>query len=219
MKQLQALIIVALVVAIFFAGKYLSEIESALPEAVPANQIAVVGVPSSQVTPASNPAHAKDFSDLIRKEAESMSHLTDRPDEVQKRLKDLAAQVREEQVPILKEKALNIQLGGDERFLSVYILGESSLAKAQESLELIASTPIPKLKESRLTTQEEVLRGQAIESLREPESLKRVLSSADNKFLVDRAQRTLSFREGKVSASPEQQDQEALKKVLEKSTQ
>lgn len=219
MKQLQAFIVVALIVAIIFAGRYLSEIESVPTETTPANQSAVTGVPSGQMTNAPNPIQGKDFSELIRKEAESMARLTDRPQEVQKRLKDLASQVREEQMPILKEKALNLQLGGDERFLSVYILGESSIAKAQEILEQIASTPIPKLKESRSTTQEEILRGQAIESLREPESLKRVLASTDSKFLVDRAQRTLSFREGKISKSPEQQDEEALKKVLEKSNQ
>jgi hypothetical protein len=217
MKKLQGLLILALVVAVFIAYRNLSEIEkntTSVP--VPA---ASATAPAAKATARAAKAKEKTFSEMIHKEAESISRLNDRPEEVQQRLKELADQVKEEQVGVLQEKALDTQLNGDERFLSVYILGESRLQKAQQSLEQIAAAPIPSLHESRLTTQEEIIRGQAIESLREPASLKRVLAQADNKFLADRAQRTLSFREGKVSAPPEKQDQEALGKILEKSSQ
>jgi hypothetical protein len=221
-KKLQLLLIVGLVVAVGIAYKYLREIESELPDPNPrvvAAPIGVVAKVAASPTPILNPRHIREFSELIHKESEAMSRLTDHPEEVQRRLKDLAAQMQEEQVLILKEKALNMSLEGDERFISVYVLGESKLDKAQESLEQIAVAPIPKLKESRMNTQEEIIRGQAIESIQEPEPLRRVLAHTDNKFLTDRAQRTLAFREGKVPSAPEKQDQEALKKILDKPTQ
>lgn len=215
MRTGQLLLVAGLVVAVGYTYMSLSEVEkqtSTVPVSVQLSPKA------AEATKNANLAESKKtFSELVRKEADAVALLTDKPDEVQKHLKDLAGQMKEEQVEVLKEKALNTTLNGDERFLSVYVLGESPLQMAQESLEQIASAPIPKLHDSRMTVQEEIIRGQAIESLREPDRLKRVLASAiaDNKFLMDRAHRTLNYRQGKVS-SPEKQDQEVLGKILEK---
>jgi len=219
-KKLQILLILVLLVAVVSVYRHLNEIKNdenilAVSSAQKAESVANAKALNKTV----ESKETKNFSDMIEKEAASVSQLNDRPEEVEQRLKDLAARMKDEDVSVLQEKALNTNLNGDERFLSVYILGESSLGKAQESLERIAETPLPKMQDSRLMNQEEILRGQAIESLREPESIKRVLTRADNKFLADRAQRTLLYREGKISASPETQDQQALTKLLEKSTQ
>jgi hypothetical protein len=217
-KKLQILFIIGLAFAVGNAYKHLTEIEKNVPaESVSSSQ--APRTPDSVSVAKKIDKKEKEFSDMIRKEAETMSQLNDSPEEVQQRLRDLADKMGDQDVVVLQEKALDPQLNGDERFLSVYILGESKLKTAQESLEAIAATPVPTLKESRLTAQEEIIRGQAIESLREPESIKRVLGKADNKFLADRAQRTLLYREGKVSSAPEKQDQQALGKILEKSTQ
>lgn len=214
MKKLQFLLIVGLLVAVGSAYRQLKDIEKDLVEAHTTTKTAASE--SSQREPAIAAKDAPAFSDLIKQEAESMSQLTNQPDEIQKRLKELAGKMHESDVTQLQASALNTSLNGDERFLSVYILGESTLAKAQESLEQIAVTPIPAMHEARLTNQEEILRVQAVESLRQVESLKRVLAHTDNSFISDRAQRNLLYREGKVSNSPEQQDQEALSQLLQK---
>lgn len=215
MKKLQILLIIGLLVAVGGAYRHLHEIEnnSTLVRATTATPSgsAATSAKTSGEKPAST---AQEFAALVKTEADAMSQLNDHPEEVQKRLKDLADKMQETDVPALQETVLNIALSGDQRFLSVYILGESNLSKAQESLEAIAISPIPDMHEARLTNQEEVIRSQAVESLRKPESLKRVLAQIDNTFITDRAQRNLHFREGKVSSSPEQQDQKALTQLL-----
>lgn len=223
MKKLQILLILGLLVAVVSAYRQLHEIEAnnTLPQ--PSNTTAESAAALTSVAPkkaeAGKPASpAQEFTGLVKKEAGAIAQLTDHPEEIEKRLKELAEKMQETDVPELQATALDTTLNGDYRFLSVYILGESSLPKAQESLETIASSPIPTLSEARLTTQEEIIRGQAVEALRKPESLKRVLAQADNTFVVDRAQRNLLYREGKISAAPEQQDQEALTKLLKKTS-
>lgn len=216
MKKLQFLVIVALLVAVSSAYRQLHDIEKDLTERSPSS-----AEPMTSTAPhkSNASANAKDFAELIQQEAEAMSQLTNRPDEIQQRLRDLAEKMQESDVNHLRESALNVNLTGDERFLSVYVLGESSLVKAQESLEQIAVTPIPSMPEARLTNQEEILRVQAVESLRQVESLKRVLAQTDNSFISDRAQRNLLYREGKVASSPEQQDQAVLNQLLKKTSQ
>jgi hypothetical protein len=220
MRKLQTLLILCLLVAVLVAYRQLRQIENTAFEMVTPTAEKAAGAseaaPLDQVHSARKSA---EFVKLVQKEAETISQLNDRPDEVQRRLKDLANQMRDADVEVLQKSALNASLNGDERFLSVYILGESSLAKAQESLEAIATSPIPKMQEARLTNQEEILRVQAVESLRQAESIKRVLAQTDNSFISDRAQRNLAYREKKVSSSPEQQDQAALTQLLNKSHQ
>ncbi len=219
MKKLQVLLTIGLLVAVGNTYRYLNQIES--------NNHLMRGPaamrPGSAVIPmvaiGSKPVSAsQEFSALVKIEADAMSQLNDHPEEIQKRLKDLASKMKETDIPALQETALNTALNGDQRFLSVYILGESSLLKAQEGLETIATSPIPALHDSRLINQEEVIRGQAVESLRQPESLNRVLSKSDNAFITDRAQRNMLYRQGRISSTPEQQDQEALAQLLKKTT-
>ena len=218
MKTGQLLLVAGLVVAVAYTYMSLSEAEKQAPS-VPVSVQLSPGADEA-AKKASEFESKKSFSELVSEEAGAVARLTDKPDEVHKRLKDLASQMKEEQVDVLKEKALNTTLNGDERFLSVYVLGESALQAAQEGLEAIAAAPIPKLHDARMTVQEEIIRGQAIESLREPDRLRRIFTgaTADNKFLMDRVHRTLNYRQGKVS-SPEKQDQEILGKILEKGVQ
>lgn len=218
MQKLQTLLILCLLVAVGMAYRQLHHIEdnAQLFTHGPATDGTGAAAALSLAEQTKVAEKSEEFVQLVQREAETISQLNDHPDEVQKRLKELAGQMQEADVILLQKSALNTSLNGDERFLSVYILGESTLAKAQESLEAIAATPIPAMKEARLTNQEEILRVQAVESLRETDSLKRVLSQTDNSFISDRAQRNLLYREGKVSSSPELQDQEALNHLLKK---
>lgn len=219
MKKLQAVLIVGLLIAVGTAWRNLHEIETNSPLVHATNSTSTSAAPGASVASA-NPAAVKpaeNFAAQVQEEAAAMSQLNDHPEEVQKRLKELAEKMQESDVPSLQQNALNPNLNGDQRFLSVYILGESTLAKAQESLEAIATAPIPETHEGRLTTQEEIIRGQAVESIRQADTLKRVLARSDNTFINDRAQRNLLYLEGKAS-SPEQQDQEALTQLLKKNS-
>lgn len=220
MKKLQILIIVVLLGAVGAAYRHLHEIESNSP----LMHAATSSTPTGSVTTSQNPAavaaavtqqEQKNFEALVKDEAAAVAQLNDHPEEVQQRLKDLADKMQDVDVPVLQKDALNPNLNGDQRFMSVYILGESALAKAQESLEAIAVAPIPNVRDARLMSQEEIIRGQAVESIRHPETLKRVLAQTDNGFINDRAQRNLLYLEGKAS-SPEQQDKEALTQLLKK---
>lgn len=213
MKTLQGLLIVALLVAVGTAWRHLNEIETNSP-LVRSVASSVTSTTTNSEAP-SRPVVKPSFVEMVTEEAAAMSQLNDHPEEVEKRLKELAGKMQESDVLVLQENALNPNLNGDRRFLSVYILGQSALEKAQESLEVIASTPIPETREARMLTQEEVIRGHAVESIRQAETLKRVIARSDNSFINDRAQRNLLYLEGKAS-SPEQQDQEALTKLLKK---
>ncbi|MBS1971275.1 MAG: hypothetical protein JSU04_13280 [Bdellovibrionales bacterium] len=218
MKKLQAVVIVGLLIAVGTAWRNLHEIETNSPLAHATNSTSSpAAVSASQSVRPVAVKPAENFAAQVQEEAAAMSQLNDHPEEVQKRLKELADKMQESDVPSLQQNALNPNLNGDQRFLSVYILGESTLAKAQESLEAIATAPIPETHEGRLTTQEEIIRGQAVESIRQAETLKRVLARSDNTFINDRAQRNLLYLEGKAS-SPEQQDQAALTQLLKKNS-
>ena len=221
MKKFQTVLVLCLLVAVAIVYRQLHHIENNTPADPrgPASESAGAAPAATHAEQVQSAKKSDEFAKMVQKEVETISQLNDHPDDVQKRLKDLAAQMQEGDIATLQKSALNTSLGGDERFLSVYILGESSLAKAQESLEAIATTPVPSMQEARLTSQEEILRVQAVESLRQVESLKRVLSQTENTFISDRAQRTLLYREKKTSKSPEGQDQEALNQLLKKSHQ
>jgi len=220
MRKLQTLLILCLLVAVSVTYRQLRHVENNAPEVAGSPTAANAVGPAAETVPFDQVQSAEksaEFAKLVQKEAETISQLNDHPEEVQKRLKDLANQMRDADVETLQKSALNASLKGDERFLSVYILAESNLPKAQESLEAIATAPIPKMQEARLTNQEEILRVQAVESLRQADSIKRVLAQTDNSYISDRAQRNLAYREKKVSSSPEQQDQAALTQLLNKS--
>lgn len=221
MKKLQVLIIGILIVTVGLVYRHLDKIETETSKSSKVSDVTGRSVGESRAEPSVDPSvpssqASQEYVTRVRKEAESISQLQADPDGVQDRLKELASQMREEDIGLLQEVALNTALSGDERFLSIHILGESSLFKAQQSLEMIAATPVPQQQEARLTNQEEILRVKAVESLREVESLKRVLAKADNSFILDRAQRNLLYREGVTSKSPEEQDQEALSLLLKK---
>jgi len=219
MKKLQLVLIIGLLVAVGSAWRQLNEIQANSPLA---RSVKIASTTSETLkdsaTAAGAAAAPENFAALFKEETTMISQPNDNPEEVQKRLDHLAGKMQESDVKVLQENALNPKINGDQRFLSVYILGKSHLQKAQESLEAIASAPFPEIREARMTVQEEIIRGQAVESIRQVDMIKRVLSRSDNNFINDRAQRNLMFLEGKAS-SPEQQDQSALTQLLKKKNQ
>jgi len=220
MSKLQPWVLLCMLVAIGLAYRELGTLRNATV-ARPSHQVRTVASVAASpragasLSPSAGAASGE-LPEWLQREADNVSRLQDHPEETQTRLKELASQLKDSDVSLLRDLALDPHADGDARFLSVYILGLSDLEKAQESLETIALTPLPPSHDARLTNQEEILRAEAVESLRQTEGLKRVLAGTDNSFLGDRAQRNLLYREGKVRASPEQQDQMALTQLLKK---
>lgn len=221
MSKLQPWVLLCMLVAIGLAYRELETLRNTTVVR-PSPQLRT-GAPAAASSPGAGPSASPsaegasgELPEWLQREADNISRLQDDPEETQKRLKELAGQVKDADVALLQGLALNPHADGDARFLSVYILGLSDLERAQESLETIALTPLPPSHDARLTNQEEILRAEAVESLRQTEGLKKVLAGTDNSFLSDRAQRNLLYREGKVRASPEQQDQIALTQLLKK---
>ena len=91
MRTGQLLLVAGLVVAVGYTYMSLSEVEkqtSTVPVSVQLSPKA------AEATKNANLAESKKtFSELVRKEADAVALLTDNPDEVQKRLKDLAGQM------------------------------------------------------------------------------------------------------------------------------
>ena len=173
-------------------------------EAAKAAQTAQLAAATSQETP---------LMAKLREEGLNVGQTQD-PAAAQKALEDLAAQVTSEDVISLRNKSLDSSVSTDERALIIQILTLSPLKEAQEALLDIATSAAPERGEERKNLEEGVLRAQAVEGLKSEESLSEVIKRTSNSFVSDRAQRALNHL-AKGSPSPKEQDEKALKKVIE----
>jgi hypothetical protein len=173
-------------------------------EAAKAAQTATLAAAIPQETP---------LMSKLREEAQNVGQTQD-PVAAQKALEDLAAQVTSEDVISLRNKSLDSTVNTDERALTVQVLTLSPLKEAQDALLDIAASQAPERGEDRKNLEEGVLRAQAVEGLKSEESLSEVIKRTSNSFVADRAQRALNHL-AKGSPSPKEQDEKALKKVIE----
>lgn len=149
----------------------------------------------------------------LREEALNIGQIQD-PAIAQKNMEDLAAQVKVEDVEELRNKSMDPSINTDERSLAVQVLALSELPEAQVALKDVASSAPPDHREERKNLEEGVLRAQAVEGLKSAESLTEVITKTELSFVADRAQRALNHL-AKGSPTPQEQDEKALKKVLE----
>lgn len=173
-------------------------------EAAKTAQTATLAATTSQETP---------LMAKLREEALNVGQTQD-PAAAQKALEELAAQVTAEDVMALRNKSLDSSISTDERALIVQVLTLSPLPEAQEALLDIAASTAPERGEDRMNLEEGVLRAQAVEALKSQESLSEVIKRTSNSFVADRAQRALNHL-AKGSPTPKEQDEKALKKVIE----
>ncbi|MCB0386646.1 MAG: hypothetical protein KDD43_14735 [Bdellovibrionales bacterium] len=132
----------------------------------------------------------------MKKEATLVGQADQDPQVTLLRLKTVASQLGMDQFEKLKSLALDLSLGGDERFLSAYLLSLNGSEASMASLKGLALAPLPEKKmDSRLYDQEIMIRGQALEGLAQStkanEHLSEFLRRQDNVPLAEHAQRLL----------------------------
>lgn len=164
----------------------------------------------------------QDFEPVFEHEAEAIGRIDEQPAQTEERLREWASNIPLSEFPKLQEKALNLKLNGDSRFLAVQLLGWTGKSEALSFLENIASNSIPPLKDERALSFETTLRALAIESIGgvgEPQeklaSLARVARKSEDRFLNDRAERTAAWVRDPSLRSPIEQDRLALGQIVD----
>lgn len=156
-------------------------------------------------------------------EAESrrVGEIDENPDLTAQRLAAMAAELNPGEIDWLKNAALDPKRPGDGRFFAAYLLAQTPGPSAIGALTDIATSPLPNLKNRGLQELERQVRAQAGEGLAhkrgEPKAQDGLLDMAEKQsdpFLQDRAHRGLY--EWNTGKRIEEQDEEALKKVMEK---
>lgn len=184
---------------------------------------------SSQAEPmeisSSDTKAISNFETQLKVAAEKIAHLDSDPQKTEEELKAFSKNLEPADVQKLFKIALNRESPQDLRFLSVMLLGWSEFEGASQLLEDIATEDIdPFLSPDRQGDFESVLRMQAVEGLeglslgssQHQKHLQNIISKSSSTLVIDRAQRALWASAGNAD-SPREQDEKALKKVLEKS--
>lgn len=137
-------------------------------------------------------------------------------------LREHAQKLNPSDFPLLQKMALDRNEKQDQRFVAVTLLALSNQIQSADYLKNIALTPIdPYLSVGPNADFEKVLRMRAVEGLGEiplnsnelSNYLSQIISSSDITLIIDRAHRLNLAYQG-LAPTPEQQDQEALKKLL-----
>jgi hypothetical protein len=160
-----------------------------------------------------------DISAAILKEAERSGQLDSHPQATEERLNVMAAKLSPAEVQQMAEVVKAPSNNGDLRSLAVELLVRNKNEGTLTSLEEIILSKWPTSADPRITGFEQALRARAIEGLEAHPStaaskvLENALARTEDPFLKDHAQRAYLHRQGQVR-SVEEQDQEALKKIL-----
>lgn len=181
----------------------------------------------SEGNPKSESKSNSSFEDKLQSEVQKISQLQEDPRSVEDGLKEFSRDLKREEIKLLYEASLDLQKPQDERFLAIMLLSWTEKTEVAPLLENIAISEIdPYLNPGRKFDFEEILRLKAVEGLSDlklkPEMhqqhLKSIIRKTSNSQVADRAHRALWASQGQAE-SPEKQDEEALKKILEKSSQ
>lgn len=127
-------------------------------------------------------------------QSESMGRTDKNPEATERELRSQVEEMNWDQLVGLKSVALNVELGGDQRFMAAYLLNLSQRPGVSRIMNQLASHPLPFGPEKgRLYEQELVIRMQALEGLaaRNRELLVKYLASQDNAQLAQQASRLL----------------------------
>ena len=214
---------IPLLIGIFFAVKLLFLIPSENHE--PTREVATEQTPPLPLEPSSLktvaiPTHARGET-TYNQELEALSQLDEHPEMTERKLKSRAQRMSPDELQSLYQKVLNPQLAGDDRWLAVYLLSLSEEKNSISLLEDVVLSPTPTAQHDLRAEFEKSLRAQAIEGLQNQTDKKKAASSLhkltqklDDGFLLDRAQRALSYLE---NGTPplEEQDRKALENLVQ----
>ncbi len=157
----------------------------------------------------------------VLQEAARSGMLDQNPAASEKRLDELAGRLSDQDIESMAEIVKTPSNNGDLRALAVDLLARTKATSVLSPLEQIIISKWPASADPRVTGFEQSLRARAIEGLEghpsrlATEILQRALHQTDDSFLNDHGQRALLHRQGQ-ARSVEEQDQEALAKLLKK---
>ena len=166
------------------------------------------------------PPPAKVSAEVLQEAARAGSIDPD-PLRSEKRLDELAHQLTDQEIQSMAEIVKTPSNNGDLRALAVDLLARSKAPASLEPLEKIIISQWPLSTDPRMIGFEQSLRARAIEGLESHpsehafENLQNVLSQTNDSFLSDHAHRAMLHRQGQ-ARSVEEQDQEALRKILKR---
>lgn len=162
----------------------------------------------------------KSFRADFVKESLSIGQIQNDPDQAELRLQVMADNLTAEQIKYLSTVLTDLNLNGDERTLAVELLSLNTGLEAHQALKAFVENEIFGF--GARVDFELALRAQAVEGLVNCSDKSVVAQSLDYlkqktkySFLHDREERALNFVKG-YADSPQQQDNEALKKLITK---
>lgn len=175
----------------------------ALPPSLPENEV---------------PSWKQEFESLT----EQMQGLSTNPEATDEEITEFSEQLNLNQLNELVQTVLSKHSSGDEKLLATELLARSPLPGSIDLLKQIVTTAVTEISNNPYLQQEQkALQMQAIEGIgnktNSPQiatkALKELAQSTEDSVLADRIQRTLWALKGK-APKPEEQDKEALKKLL-----
>ncbi|MBC7420237.1 MAG: hypothetical protein H7328_05865 [Bdellovibrio sp.] len=186
---------------------------------------ATVAIAAGSVAPAQATSEAVPitFEERFKSETLQIASLQASPGQVEQRLEALALSMTSNDIQSLSKIMQNPARNSDERAMAVEILSLKKTPESLRALEGFVKTHQPTTKEnwSRSQEFESVMRAQAVEGIAAyPEkdlaltSLNSLSQQVDESFLLDRIMRSSVSVKGKAAAT-EQQDDAALKKLIE----
>lgn len=142
-------------------------------------------------------------------------------DQLENRLQSWARHLSDEEIDYLSEVINDQQKNGDERALALDLLGRNQSKTSLAELKDFVLSKNSSALDSRARLDEELIfKVQAVEEIAASSSQAEALSylneiqkQSDQSFVKDRVQRSINSLKG-LSASPEVQDNEALKKLI-----
>ncbi len=161
----------------------------------------------------------RDLQKTFLEEKAKIAQIDKDPQATELRLRALANSFSDEEAKWLQEKALSLELEGDESFLAAYLLAQATSSASLPALRAIALTPIPKTNDPRNRDLEQQKRSIAMEGLSKycgnpvaKATLEEAAKMQNDDFLRDRASRSGYALEH--CKNVEDQDKGALEKVL-----
>jgi len=182
-----------------------------------------LSVVKSQVTKGEEPnldQSLRSFKAEFVKESLSIGQIQNDPDQTELRLQVMADNLKTEQIKYLSAILTDLNRNGDERTLAVELLSLNTGLESHQALKAFVENEVFGF--GARVDFELALRAQAVEGLVNFSDKSVVIQSLDYlkqktkySFLHDREERALNFVKG-YTVSPQQQDNEALKKIITK---
>ncbi len=144
------------VIAVAFAGVFVASQRVESP-AVPSNPVAAPPAPEAQPL--------ERLQKFYAQESQRIGKVDPDPALTQQRLGAVAKELNSQEVKWLREQALDAKVEGDARFFATYLLALSEKGEAITALSGIALSPLPKLKNERVISEERMIRSQAVKGM------------------------------------------------------